>query len=81
MPSAKETIPGANLGTRALCSLAMNHGIFHLQCNPRMDDYNVNSLTVCLAAENDICKFRTFFFLVKTKVSLNETCFFVLQCV
>jgi len=62
MPRAKEAIPRANLGTRALCSLALNQGIFHLQRNPPKDNYNVNSLTVCPAAANDICKFRTSFF-------------------
>jgi hypothetical protein len=59
MPSAKATTPRTTLGTRTLCSLALNQGIFHLQSNPPKDDYNVNSLIVCLAAANDICKFRT----------------------
>jgi hypothetical protein len=67
-------MPRANLGTLALCSLAINQGIFHFQRNQPKDDYNVNSMNVCLAAVNDVCKFRTFFF-GKTKVSLKETPF------
>ena len=55
MPRAKEIFPRATFGTRALCWLALNQGIFHLQPNPPKDDYKVNSLTVGLAAANDIC--------------------------